>query len=278
MNSREVLRAAADRLRRAGVPDPEYDSGMLLSRVTGEPWLALRMGLEGIPGPLDSEEFQRLLARRESREPLQYILGTAFFRGAEFETAPGVLIPRPETELLAEWAGEWLKQRSAPEVLDLCCGSGCIGLSLARELPSAGVTLTDLSPDALRIAARNRSRLGVKAEILQGDLFAPVRERRFDCVISNPPYIPAGECGRLQPEVMKEPRLALDGGADGLDFYRRIGREGPAFLKPGGRIFLETGEGEAQAAASLLEAGGALETTIRKDEAGIDRMVSGRYA
>ena len=274
MNTRQLWRAGAEQLKAAGVPDPEYDSGMLLSHVTGRPHLTLRLGQEDA-SPREEAAFRRLLARRADREPLQYLMGTAFFRGMELRVRPGVLIPRPETEALAGWAMEWAKGREDPCFLDLCCGSGCLGLSLKREMPECRVVLTDISSEAVALSRENRDLLGLECEIRQGDLLAPVAGETFDCIVTNPPYIPAGECGTLQPEVMREPRLALDGGADGLDFYRRILREGPACLKPGGAILMEGGYGQAEEICRL--AASALRTEIRQDEAGIGRMILAEY-
>ncbi len=277
MNSREILKRAAGELRKAGVPDPETDSAELLSRVTGRPALALRLETDRGPTEEQETEFRGLMARRLRREPLQYILGTAAFCGLEFLTVPGTLIPRPETELLAEWAAERMAGRPEPEILDLCCGGGCLGISLRRMLPDSRVTLSDLSPEAVRLAAKNRERLEAECEILQGDLFETVDGRRFDCIVCNPPYIPSEECGRLQEEVMREPHLALDGGEDGLAFYRRIAAEAIPHLKENGVVLLETGAGEAEAAAGFMERGGAVRTEIRPDLNGIARMVLAEY-
>ena len=278
MNSRELLKSAAEELRNAGVPDPEYDSGQLLSFVTGRPHLALRLGTDFTPDGAQTETFRILLERRKKREPLQYLLGSVVFRGLEFRTTPGVLIPRPETELLAEWASERMKALRNPAILDLCCGSGCIGLSLGKELPGARVTLSDLSPEAIRLTEENRARLKLACTVLQGDLFGPVSGRRFDCIVCNPPYIPSEDCGTLQPEVLWEPKLALDGGADGLDFYRRLAAEAPAYLKPEGMLLLEIGIGEAEPVVQLLLRGGAARTETRRDDAGIRRMILAEYA
>ena len=276
MNARERLKQAARELRQAGVPDPETDSAQLLSRVTGRPPLELRLGFEIPVLPRQEEQFRALLERRKTREPLQYLMGSVQFCGAEVRIRPGVLIPRPETELLAEWAAEEMRGREAPEILDLCCGSGCLGISLGRMLPAARVTMTDLSPEAEALARENSEGLR-NAEVLRGDLFAPVRGRRFDLIVSNPPYIPAGECGTLQEEVLREPRMALDGGADGLDFYRRIAAEAPGHLKRRGLLMTEVGAGEAEPAAEMFRANGAARTEIRKDLAGIGRMVLAAY-
>ena len=277
MNSRDVLKQASEELRASGVPDPEFDSAWMLSEMTGIPPLNLRAGMN-IELTEDMESgFHGMVSRRKEREPLQYLLGSAVFCGTEFLIGQGVLIPRPETELLAEWTLERLRDRPEAKVLDLCCGSGCLGLTIARRIKGAEVTLTDLSPDALRWAERNRDRLGLRCEILCGDLFSTVRERKFDCVVSNPPYIPTAECGSLQPEVLREPEMALDGGADGLDFYRRIAAEVPGFLNPGGFVMMEVGSGQAESVSKLMDAAGAGKTEIRNDYAGIPRMVLGEY-
>ena len=278
MNAREMIRKAAASLREAGVPDPEYDSALLLSSLMGIPPLELRMGTEIHPDPQQEEAYGRLIQRRRSREPLQYILGTVYFRGMEFQVSPEVLIPRPETELLAEWAAEEMQGRPSPEILDVCCGSGCLGLSMKRALPGGKVTLSDLSPGAVRIARLNRDRQGLEAEIPQGDLLEPVAGRRFDLILCNPPYIPSRDCEELQPEVMREPRLALDGGADGMDFFRRLSGKCPAYLKPGGLLMMEVGIGEAREAARMLREHGAVRAEIRKDDSQIERMVLGAYA
>ena len=277
MNSRELLKQAASELRQAGVPDPVYDSAALLSFVTGHPPLALRLDDSFEPSETQRDTFRNLMDRRKSREPLQYLLGTVSFRGLELLTEPGVLIPRPETELLAEWAEERLRGLMAPEILDLCCGSGCLGLSLKKALPDARVTLSDVSRDAIRLTRKNSERLGTDCEILQGDLFHPVAGRRFDCILSNPPYIPSAECGLLQEEVLREPRLALDGGEDGMDFYRRIAAEAPVHMKTTGLLMLEVGIREAEKTADLMRECGAVRTEIREDMAGIPRMILAEY-
>ena len=276
MTARETLLSAARALREAGVPDPEYDAGLLLSRVTGEPPLNLRAGFGRILSEAETAAFQALLSRRKNREPLQYLLGDAVFLGDFYLVGPGTLIPRPETEMLAEAGAAWLRRGGAAaeaDVLDLCCGSGCLGIAVRRKCPGSRCTLTDLSPKALSFARANAERLAPDCRILAGDLFEPVRDAKFDLILSNPPYIPSGACETLQPEVTREPRGALDGGADGLDFYRRIAREAPAHLKPGGLLLLEIGFGQAEDVESLLRAHGLRAVKTEKDFAGIPRMV-----
>jgi release factor glutamine methyltransferase len=192
-------------------------------------------------------------ARREAGEPVQYIFRRAPFMGYEFYVDPRVLIPRMDTEVLCEAAAQFLEGRKSVAVLDLCAGSGAIGLSLKRINPEIRLTLSDVSADAGDVQRINTA--GLDAEILTGDLFMPVAGRLFDLIAVNPPYIRAGEIPALSPEVRKEPMLALDGGADGLDFYRRIAREFRVFLAPGGRLYLEVGYDQADDVTRLLGGG-----------------------
>ena len=276
MTSRELLRAAARELAAAGVPDPAYDAGQLLAKVTGMPALELRAGFAEISAEQEAP-FRALMDRRKAREPLQYLLGDTVFLGRSFQVRPGVLIPRPETEMLAENAIRWVRERSLrvphPEVLDLCCGSGCIGLTVKAERPDAIVTLSDISRDALDVAAANAARYSLQVSLRCGDLAEGLPPASFDCVVSNPPYIPSAECGVLQPEVLREPSLALDGGADGMDFYRRISDECVRILRPDGILLLELGYGESDAVSFLLAAAGFTGITVRKDFSGIARMM-----
>ena len=279
MNTRMILRLAAGELEAAGVPDPEYDSAVLLSSVTGIPPLELRMGLIEEPGEAQMVKFRELIERRKQREPLQYIEGRTVFRGRAYTVRPGVLIPRPETALLSVWAEERLKGlEKESAVLDLCCGSGCLGISLKLEMPRIRCVLTDLSPEAAVLSRENAEALGADCEILRGDLFGPVRDRKFDLIVSNPPYIPTEECTCLQAEVLREPRMALDGGEDGMDFYRRIAAEAPAYLNSGGALMMELGIREAEPVRRMLTEHGAKRTEIRRDFSGTERMILAEYA
>lgn len=277
MTPRELLRQAAHRLREAGIPDPDVDGALLLSHLTGRPPLELRLDGEH---PLREDVlagFHSLLAQRLRRVPLQYLTGEVSFLGQVFHVDSRVLIPRPETELLAERAIAALRRYPAPaSALDLCCGSGCLGVSLALAVPTALVELTDLSPDALAVAEANARRLGARAAFHQGDLFAPVAARRFHVIVSNPPYIPTAACAELQAEVRREPAMALDGGADGLAFYRRIASEALAHLHPGGTLLLEVGWDQGEAVRRLLAEAGFRPTAVYPDMQNIPRMVEGR--
>ena len=267
-----LLRQTAKRFRDAGIPDPETDSALLLSFLTGGSPLSLRLDTDTELTVSQLEEYASLAARRLSREPLQYITGETPFCGRIFTVDRSVLIPRPETEELCRWALEVLPHGA--RVLDLCCGSGCIGLTLASERPDLSVTLSDLSADALHTAEINASRLGVRVSFSQSDLLSVFPDASFGCIVSNPPYIPSGQCGSLQSEVQFEPLLALDGGADGLAVYRRIVPDAARVLKEGGVLMMELGYGEAESVAALLESSGYTEIEIRKDLSGISRMIS----
>ena len=273
MTPRSLLLETAARFRAAGIPDPETDSALLLSFLTGQAPLSLRLDSDTDLSPDVLDSYSALVERRLSREPLQYITGEAPFFGRVFQVDSRVLIPRPETEALCAWALEALPASGPCRVLDLCCGSGCIGLTLAAERPSLQVTLSDCSPDALDVSAANAARIGLQVSLHRGDLTEGLPQAFFDCIVSNPPYIPSAECGILQPEVLREPSLALDGGEDGLDFYRRIAAESAAVLRPEGILLLELGYGEADAVSGLLASAGFTGITVRKDFGGIDRMM-----
>ncbi len=247
---RDALRAASGMLAQAGVPDPAVDAAFLLSHVTGTPHLLLRAEGWRELTQLQLADYRALIDRRCQREPLQYILGTAQFMGVTLRAEPGALIPRNDTETLCEQALARMQGRE--RVLDLCTGTGALAIAIALQFPGAQVTAADISADALAVARRNIADTGARVTLRQGDLFAAVAGERFDIIVSNPPYITAEEMADLQPEVRREPALALYGGLDGLDFYRRIAREAPDYLSPGGWLLLEIGSAQAEAVSALL--------------------------
>ncbi len=267
----EALRAAAERLAAAGVPEPRLDGEYLLADVLHAHRLALLVNKQRILTEEEESAFEALLARRAAREPLQYILGTQSFMGFPFKTDPRALIPRNDTEALCEEALRHLRPGDA--ALDLCTGSGILAVVLKKRCPGAAVTATDISPGALALAMENARALDADVRFLRGDLFAPVRGRRFHMIVSNPPYIPETLRGRLQAEVEREPALALFAGVDGLDFYRRIASEAPDHLHPGGRLILEIGDGQGDAVSALLtEAFEGIH--VYSDLSGLPRVVS----
>lgn len=273
MTPRELIRLTSSLFRQAGIPDPVNDASVLLSHLTGKPPLELRLDSDTELGAAVLNAYRRLSEHRLNRTPLQYMLGEAPFCGRMFTVDPRVLIPRPETELLCEWSLEIIRDGSVRQVLDLCCGSGCIGITLKAEAPSCSVTLSDISPDALCVAAANADRHAQDVSFARSDLLSEFPDFSFDMIVSNPPYIPSDVCNSLQPEVLMEPRLALDGGADGCDLYRRITEEAYPVLSSGGRLLMELGAGESQLVSSLLDKQGYSGIQIRKDYSGQDRMI-----
>ena len=275
MNPRSLILEMTRRFRAAGIPDPEFDSAALLASLCGRNPLSLRLDMETEIDQETEGRYRSLCARRIRREPLQYITGESRFCGYSFAVTPSVLIPRPETELLCEWAVEKIPVDASPRILDLCCGSGCIGITLKLRIPSSAVYMSDLSSAAADVARRNAERLSADVSVGTGDLFENIRDRNFDLIISNPPYIPENECSLLQEEVKKEPLTALDGGNDGLDFYRRICREAPDYLRRGGILMFELGDGQHSAVGKRREESGFQSVEIRNDFRQISRMISG---
>lgn len=277
MTPRELLRLMAADMAAAGVPDSEVDASLLLSHVTGKNPMNLRLDSWSQVSLADEESFRALCEKRKTRTPLQYLTGVQSFLGRDFHVDERVLIPRPETELLAERAIAALKGRPLPAALDMCCGSGCLAVSMALEVPAADVHAADLSEGALAVTALNTERLGAKVTLHQGDLFDSIPAgMRFDVIVSNPPYIPAADCLVLQEEVRREPLMALDGGDDGYDFYRRIAMVAPRFLKDGGVLLLEVGYDQAQGVMTLCREAGFREVTAHEDYQHIERMVEAR--
>ena len=250
MTIREALKQATARLGAAGVPNSDYDAAVMLGHVMGEDALMLRMNSwKDVPADR-LEAYEAIIARREKREPMQYILGSTGFMGLDFHVEPGVLIPRPDTEILCE---EVLK-RLAPgaRVLDIGTGSGALAVSIARLGKDVSVTAVDVSDAALAIAQGNAQRNGAQVRFVKSDCFAALEGETFDMIVSNPPYIDSEEMRTLMPEVCQEPELALFGGEDGLDFYRRISREAGAYLKKGGCLLFEIGWKQKDAVSELL--------------------------
>jgi release factor glutamine methyltransferase len=275
---RTALRCAARDLDGSGSPSPRLDAEVLLMRFLGIDRLQLCMQQERELPEEEAAGFARWVERRSLGEPVAYILGEKEFWSLRFEVGREVLIPRPETECLIE---EVLRCYRPPgedlRVLDIGTGSGAIGVVLARELPAARVVATDISAGALAIAGRNAMAQGVagRMEFFQGDLFAAV-SGNFDIICSNPPYIPDDVYDILPAGIRNfEPPGALIAGPDGLDFHRKIIREGVHRLKAGGRIFLEIGEGQRDRVEVLFrEQGGYRDIDCRKDYGGIDRVAS----
>ena len=273
----EWLRHAKDALAESGCPDPQIDSRWIAEDTLGLSRSEMHFETERSLSPEEHERLEALLQRRVQGEPVQYLLHSACFMGLNFYVDSRVLIPRQDTETLVEAVIVALRQLEKPRMLDLCAGSGAIGLSVKTLAPGADVTLADCSRDALEVVRENARRLGVDVEIRHGDLFRAVWHQKFDLIASNPPYIPTGDLPLLQREVQREPRLALDGGGDGLEFYRRIAADAPEHLNPGGSIYLEVGAGQADAVRALLtERMECAEAGAINDLNGIPRVVWAR--
>ena len=259
-----------------GLENPRLDAEILLCSVLKCQRITLYVHFDQ---PLEEHElaqYRSYVARRAAQEPLAYILGSRAFMKYDFKVTPDVLVPRPETELLVECAASLAGNIEAPEVLDIGTGSGAIIVSLLDMLPNAKGTAVDVSPGALKVAQANAEQIGVaqRLKFVRSDLYAALPQgSKFDIIISNPPYIPSADIAGLAADVRREPRLALDGGADGLNFYRRIISGAPKFLKPNGFLAFEIGINQGEAVAALCRQAGFAVTAVRHDYAGIDRMV-----
>lgn len=276
---REILQEARQRLQEAGIEEAVPDAWYLFEEAFGMSRADYLMRQQERPAEMPPQ-WQDWIRQRCERTPLQYILGYTEFMGLRFCVGPGVLIPRQDTETLVETVLRRESEGVGPtELLDLCTGSGCIGLSLATLRRNFHVTLADASGDALSFARKNRDNLCPDVAVYEGDLFAAVPAgRRFDVLVSNPPYIASAVVGELQPEVRDhEPRMALDGSGDGLLFYRRIAGEGKAYMKPGARIYLEIGYDQGETVPEILRQAGYGDVAVYRDLAGLDRVVRGVY-
>lgn len=271
MRAQEALRAGQARLAEAGVPEAGRDARLLLAHALGIAPDRLVLALpEPMPGG-GAERFEAALAARARRVPVSHITGRRAFWGRDFAVTPDVLDPRPETETLIAAALE------APfrAVLDLGTGSGAIVVTLLAERPAAQGLGTDLSEAALAVARRNAAAHAPRARFLRSDWFAAV-EGRFDLIVSNPPYIAEHEMAGLSPEVLREPRMALTPGGDGLDAYRALAAGARGHLEAGGRMLLEIGPTQGAAVAGLLAAQGFEAVAVLPDLDGRDRVVTGR--
>lgn len=317
MTIREVLTNIRERLQKAGIEDFEYESWVFLDWKLHIDRAEFYMNPNGEVKEELLEELEAVLQKREQRIPLQYLMGECEFMGYDFSIDERVLIPRQDTECLVELAVESIrtemlcrKQKTLVaqyngstlthilsddnacnvsdrklkqdveriKVLDLCTGSGCIGISVSKLCPDTEVTLADISEGALAVAEKNAKNLEVEVILIKGNLFENI-EGRFDYILSNPPYIPSQVIEGLMPEVKEhEPRLALDGESDGLSFYRQIIEQAPEYLNPEGRIYFEIGAEQGADLTHLMTERGFSEVKVHKDLAGLDRIVTGIYS
>lgn len=274
---KEALKNVEELLVTAGIPDAEVDAWYLFEHVTGMNRASFLLHREDAMVDAREKELLKLTGQRAKRIPLQYITGSQEFMGYSFLVSPATLIPRQDTEVLVE---EISRVAEGKSVLDLCTGTGCILLSLAKMCRLTKAVGTDISAEALKTAKENAMRLGVDAEFYCGDLFDAVPAgERFDILVSNPPYIPSAVIETLMPEVKDhEPMSALDGDEDGLAFYRRIINEANKFLTENGQIFFEIGCEQGADVSALLLQNGFTDIRVLKDLAGLDRVVSATLA
>ncbi|MDO4284673.1 MAG: peptide chain release factor N(5)-glutamine methyltransferase [Eubacteriales bacterium] len=271
---RELYEEGAAMLAAAGIPEARLDARLLLEDVCGTDTQTLLAHGERPVSDSECARYEGVTARRAAREPLAYIVGEQEFMGIPFYVTPEVLIPNQDTEVLVEEAMRELS--GGMRILDLCTGSGCILLSLLRYSSGCSGVGTDLSEAALAVAERNAERMALSEQVEWrcGDLWDAVQPELFDIIVSNPPYIPTAVIGTLAPEVRSaEPYQALDGGEDGLVFYRRIIGEAARHLRIGGKLFLEIGYDQSRAVTELLREAGFLEIETRQDYGGLDRVV-----
>lgn len=286
MTLHEAYQLGQEQLKTAGIEEADLDAWYLLEHVTGIDRTGYFLNCRERLSKEQEEAYREALQKRAAHIPLQQITGVQEFMGLKFRVNEHVLIPRQDTEVLVE---EVCKvQRSGMHVLDMCTGSGCILISLLKYSEAEGDMRTgsgqpvtgvgvDISKEALYVAEQNAKALGVAATWLHSNLFERVTGR-YDIIVSNPPYIPTSVIRSLAEEVkLHEPLMALDGKEDGLWFYREIVRKGPEYLKRGGRLFFEIGYDQGEAVRSLMEEAGFTEVTVKKDLAGLDRVVSGAY-
>jgi release factor glutamine methyltransferase len=258
----EGIQKSAEFLAKKGVESPRLQAELLLAHVLNQPRMKLYLNFERALSDAETDRLREFVRRRSLREPLQHITGSTSFCGFEIAVNRHVLVPRPETEILAEFGWKWLREREAANAnqvtaLDFGTGSGCIAIALAGKCPAAEIVALEISVETLEVARQNGAKNGVgeRIEFLKGDGFGTLDSgTQFDLIISNPPYIPTAEIETLEPEVRDyDPRGALDGGADGLDFYRRFADEARPFLKSGGKLMLEFGDGQAEAIRKIFE-------------------------
>lgn len=270
----EALRLAEQKLKQAGIENYSMEAWYLLSAVIKQNRAWIFMNAECSIAPKEQLEYDKLISRRMTHEPMQYIIGEQEFMGFVFQVNENVLIPRQDTEVLVELA---MKVCEGKSILDVCTGSGCIAISLAKLTNPCKVTGLDLSEKALEVARVNAKALNTEVDFICSDMFSNVSET-YDVIVSNPPYIPTKEIYTLMPEVRDyEPRMALDGTEDGLKFYRILACKAKQYFNGKGSLFLEIGCEQAQEVHDLLLQNGYYNIKVTKDYAGLDRVVSAEY-
>lgn len=275
MNLSEAYEYGKKELADAGIAEADIDAWYLLEFVTGVTRAAYFMDRKKELVSGDEEKYLSCIAKRSRHIPLQHITGEQEFMGYTFAVNPNVLVPRQDTEVLVETVLGFAKPQM--RILDMCTGSGCILISLMKQVPDLDGVGVDLSEDALAVAMENAKRLAVTPIFVKSDLFDAV-QGTYDVIVSNPPYIPTSEIEKLEAEVrLHDPMMALDGSDDGLLFYRRIVDNAGQYMNDGGYLCFEIGHDQGVAMRKLMEEAGYQKVTVKKDLAGLDRVVFGVY-
>lgn len=271
----DIIQMAEKQLMAARIDNPKGDAEEIYCRLMHVDRAKFFMEWSEPAADRTCEQFFDMVARRAQHEPLQYIVGSQGFLDFDLKVRPGVLIPRLDTEVVADKACGLLRSRKGDTVLEIGCGSGAISIALAKKA-NAKVTAVDINPEACELTKENAGANGARVEVLCGDMFEPVKKKKFHMIVSNPPYIPTAMIDTLMTEVKDyEPLSALDGGADGLDYYRRIAQEAPDHLKKNGMIIFEIGDDQGEAVSSILrETGRFAEIETGQDLSGRDRVVT----
>lgn len=274
----EAYNDTKKKLQAAGIEDYIFEAKQIIMHITGLNATQILSSYSKNLTEFQKNNLVALVHQRQVRYPLQYIFGTWDFYGRKFKVGPGVLIPRADTETVVEEALELLKGNDAPNILDLCAGSGCIGITLAKQLPDSAVTLVEKYPEAMRYAEENVKLNGAdNTFVMPGDIFeGSANNLKYDLIVSNPPYIPKEEMEITSPEVKYEPQTALLAEDEGLEFYKAIIKNYKSALKDGGAFVFEVGFKQSEAVSELLKAEGFKNINIRKDLGGIGRAVSGK--
>lgn len=277
----ETLQKTTELFEARDIPNPRFDAEMIIAFSLNMKRLDLYLNFDMPLGKPELDKIRPLILKRANRYPLQYLLGKSGFMDMELIVAPGVLIPRPETEILVEKCFDWLHEQAfeKPDILDLCTGAGPIAISLAREFKNADIVCTDISDQALDICHKNVALFSLaNLKVVKSDLDTGLdSDKKFNLITSNPPYINTSNLIELMPEVIRfEPRLALDGGNDGLVFYKRLITTAQKRLLKGGRIYMETGHDQAKKIATMFFNSG-FTTEIIKDYSGVERIVFAEF-
>ncbi|MBI6874042.1 peptide chain release factor N(5)-glutamine methyltransferase [Clostridium aciditolerans] len=277
----ELLKEGYQILKEEGIESYALDCDLLLGKVVKKDRLFLLLNRDYELNDKEIEEFYRLLTLRKNKMPIKYMLGECEFMGLSFYIREGVLIPRPDTEILVECAMEEIKKNKFKDICDVCCGSGIIGITIAKLLKDVNVKSSDISHTAYEVTGENIKRLdvGERVQVVESDLLSKFIENkdRFDVIVSNPPYIKKNVIGTLMEDVKNfEPYEALCGGEDGLDFYREITSQSLKLLNNGGMLLFEIGYDQKDSVSNLLKENGFVEVECLKDLAGKDRVIKGK--